>query len=256
MNISLATDIKRSDLINRLVLDYNTTEEVGRVKQLWLDVKTHQVVGLTCTSGLLGYTKTFLTWEQIKTIGTDSILVTIPEETELEKPEGIVDSVAGLEVWTDSGNKTGKLTDYCVEIETGAVVDYLFVSKDSQSLSDGMYRLPASAVISVGKKRIIVSDAMVQNPQQYGESPSEKIPQAPNLLQEDYTQTQEDLTSAMQGTPEFASQLQEKTHQVTARAQEKLSEFSNQVQGKFSALKKELQDDDDSAVKSNSQESL
>lgn len=255
MNASLANNIKRSDLINRLVLGYSTTEELGRVKQLWLDVKTHQVRGLTCASGLLGHAKHSFAWEQIKTIGTDSILVKILEETELEKPEGIIDSVAGLEVWTDTGNKTGKLTDYCVDVETGAVVDYLFVFKDRQSVSDGMYRLPPTAVISVGRKRIIVSDAIVQNPQQYGESPSEKIPHPSDLFKKDYTQTQQDFASAMQGTQEFAGQLQEKTHQVSDRVKEKLSEFTDQVQGKFSALKTQLHDDDKSAVESDSQKS-
>ncbi len=62
MNASLANNIKRSDLINRLVLGYSTTEELGRVKQLWLDVKTHQVRGLTCASGLLGHAKHSFAW--------------------------------------------------------------------------------------------------------------------------------------------------------------------------------------------------
>ena len=255
MNASSITDIKCSNLINLLVLDYNTTEEVGRVKQLWLDLKAHQVRGLTCTSGLLGRTKHSLTWEQIETIGIDSILVKMLEETEPEKPEGILDSVAGLEVWTDAGNKAGQLTDYFVDIETGVVVDYLFVSNGWKQLADGMYRLPSQAVLSVGKKRIIVSDSMVQNAQSYGESLSEKIHQASEFFKEDYTRTKEDLASAMQGTQEFAGQLQEKTHQVSDRAKEKLSEFTERVQEKFSAIKTELQDDGDSAVESNFKES-
>lgn len=256
MNASSETDIKRSDVINLLVLDYNSTEEVGRVQQLWLDVKTHQVRGLTCASGLLGRAKHSITWEQIETLGTDSILVTRQEEAEPEKPEGIVDSVVGLAVWTDAGNKAGKLADYCVDAKTGTVVDYLFVSNGWQGITDGMYRLPPTAVISVGRKRIIVSEAMVQNAQQYGKSLSEKIHQASDLLKKDYTQTKEALTSAMQVPQEFASQLPKKTHQVTARAKEKLSEFTDQVQGKFSALKSQLQEDDESAVESNSKESF
>lgn len=256
MNASSITDIKRSDLINLLVLDYKTTEEIGRVKQLWLDMNAHQVSGLTCASGVLGRTKHSFAWEQIETIGTDSILVTIPEEEEPEQPEGIVDSVAGLEIWTDAGNKAGKLADYCVNVETGAVVDYLFISNGWQGITGSMYRLPPTAVISVGRKRIIVSDSMVQNAQKYGESLREKIHHASDLLKEDYAQTKENLTSAMQGTQELASQLKEKTHQVSDRAKEKLSNFTGKVQGKFSALKKQLQDDEESVVESNSQESL
>ncbi|MGK7935486.1 MAG: PRC-barrel domain-containing protein [Xenococcaceae cyanobacterium] len=222
MNASSITEIKRSDLINLLVLDYKTTDEIGRVKQLWLELNAHQVSGLTCASGVLGRTKHSVTWEQIETIGTDSILVTIPEE-EPEQPEGIVDSVAGWEIWTDAGNKAGKLADYCVNVETGAVVDYLFVSNGWQGITGSMYRLPPTAVISVGRKRIIVSDSTVQNAQKYGASLREKIHQASDLLKEDYAQTKENLTSAMEGTQELASQLKEKTHQVTNRAKEKLS---------------------------------
>ncbi len=180
MKTSSITDMRSSDLINRLVLDYNavsqdnTTEEIGRVKQLWLDVKAHQVRSLTCASSSLDSAKYLFTWNQIKTIGVDIVLVTIQQNTEPEKPEELIDSVVGLEVWTDAGNKAGKLADYCINVKTGVVVDYLFVSNGWKGITDSMYRLPSSTVIGVGKKRIIVSDTMVQNLQQYGVSFSNK----------------------------------------------------------------------------------
>ncbi|MEM8832478.1 MAG: hypothetical protein AAGE96_24530 [Cyanobacteria bacterium P01_G01_bin.19] len=45
-------DVKQSELLDRLVLNFDTTEIVGRVRKLWLDVNSHQVKGLTCTSRL------------------------------------------------------------------------------------------------------------------------------------------------------------------------------------------------------------
>lgn len=218
------TAIKSGDLLNRLVLDYKTTEKVGRVKQLWLDVKTHQVTGLTCASGMLGREQHSFSWDKIETIGKDSILVNLEEQEEVEQPE-LIDRVIGLGVWTDGGNKAGKLIEYCLDPQTGAVVDYLFVSNGWRGITHGTYRLPPSGVISIGSKRIIFAEAMVENPVQYEEGLGGKIRHAQESIKEDYVHSQEDFAVAVKNTQKFASQLQEKAQQATEKAKEKLSEF-------------------------------
>ncbi|MGK7876254.1 MAG: PRC-barrel domain-containing protein [Xenococcaceae cyanobacterium] len=251
MTTQSKTPIKRSDLLNRLVLDYSTTEEVGRVKQLWLDVKAHQVKGLTCSEGLLGRNKRSFTWAEIETIGTDSILVRTLEGAEPEKPESW-ESVVGHEMWTDAGNKVGSLKDYTIDPQTGAVIDYLFVSNGWRGVTDGIYRLPSTAIINVGRKRVIAIDAMVQNAEQYAEGLSHKIHKAAEFAKEDYTHTQQDLSAARQRTQAIATQLQQRTQKVRSQAKEKLSEVSSQLQQttqqltsqakeKFSEVKTQLQ---------------
>ena len=55
--------VRQSELLNRLVLERSTAEEVGRVEQVWLNPQSHKVEGFTCKSGFLGSKKQVLTWE-------------------------------------------------------------------------------------------------------------------------------------------------------------------------------------------------
>ncbi len=227
--------VRQSEVLNRLVLDRRTTEEVGRVDQLWLNPQSHQVIGLTCKSGFLGNKKQSFTWAQIETIGNDSILVNYdPEAIELEKPESVV-SLIGHEVWTDAGNKAGKIVDYLFVPQTGAVVNYLFVSNGWRGVLDGVYLLPSTAIASVGSRRAIVPDAIVQVPQQYAEGFNQKVNQAADFLKEDYQKTQIDWDAIRRSAQNITEQVKNTTEKVTNIAKEKLSEVRAQQQQDASA---------------------
>lgn len=222
--------IKQSQLLNRLVLDRRTAEEVGRVEQLWLDPQNHQVVGLTCKSGFLGSKKRTFSWAQVETIGIDSVLVNMgPEVVDSEKPESAV-ALMGHEVWTDAGNKVGKLVDYLLVSQTGAVTYYLFVSSGWRGVLDGLYLLSPTAVISTGSKRVIVADAVVQTPQQYAEGFNQKVTQAAEYLKEDYKKTQSDLEAMRRGAQNLAEQVKETTEEVTNKAKDKIAEVKARQQ--------------------------
>jgi uncharacterized protein YrrD len=218
--------IKHSELILRLVLDRRTAEEVGRVEQLWLNTQFHQVVGFTCKSGFLGNKKRSFTWEQIESIGTDSILVNpTTEGSDPQKPENVI-SVVGHEVWTDAGNKVGKVVDYLVVPQTSTVVGYLFVSSGWRGVLDGIYLLSPFVIASVGSKRMIVADATVQEPQHYAEGLNQKLSQATDFLKEDYEKTMRDLEAVKRGTQDMAEQFKDKAQAVTDIAKEKASEVN------------------------------
>jgi uncharacterized protein YrrD len=222
--------VQQSEVLNRLVLDRRKAEEVGRVEQLWLNPQSHQVVGLTCKSGFLGNKKQSFTLAQIETIGNDSILVNCdPEEVEPEKPESAV-SLIGHEVWTDAGNKAGKIVDYLFVPQTGAVVNYLFVSSGWRGVLDGLYVIPSTAIASVGSKRVIVPDAIVQVPQQYAEGLNQKLSQAAEFIREDAKRTQIDLEAIKRGAQSINEQVRDKTEKLTNIAKEKLSEVKAQQQ--------------------------
>lgn len=220
--------VKQTQLLNRLILERRTAEEVGRVEQLWLDSQAHQVLGLTSKSGFLGNKKKLFTWAQIETIGADSILVnSSPEGEDAQKPEQAV-TLIGHEVWTDAGNKAGKIVDYVLIPQTGAVVGYLFVSNGWRGALDGVYLLLPTAITSIGSKRVIVADATVQVPQQYAEGLNQKMTQATELLKEDYRKTQEDLGALKRGAQNIAEQVKDTTEAVTSKAKEKISEVKQQ----------------------------
>jgi uncharacterized protein YrrD len=229
MNTQLES-VKQSEVLNRLVLDRCTAEEIGRVEQLWLNPQSHQVVGLTCKSGFLGNKKRSFTWAQIEAIGNDSILVNLDSlDIEPEKPEGVV-SLIGHELWTDAGNKAGKIVDYLFVPKTSAVVNYLYMSSGWRGVLDGIYLLPFSAIANVGSKRVIVPDAIIQNPLQYAEGWNQKVGQAAEFLIEDFKKTQDDLEAMKRGVHSIQEQVKDKAEKVTNIAKEKLSEVKAREQ--------------------------
>ena len=145
---TLANDVQQSELLDRLVLDFDTTEVVGRVEKLWLDILSHQVKGLTCTHGIFNREKHSFFWHKIVTVGHDSILVKTEDREEVE-PE-LIDNVVRLKVWTDAGNKAGRLVDYCIDTTTGNVTAYLFSSNGWRGIAGGIYTLNPEGVITVG----------------------------------------------------------------------------------------------------------
>ena len=216
--------LKRSELLNRLVLDRKTAEKVGHVSQLLLDNHAQKVIGIVCQSGLLGKNKYILSWEHIEAIGKDSILVHLPETPLLEITDSIQPPV-NTEVWTNAGNKVGKILEFFFNPNTGSVVSYLFSSSGLQGLMDGVYLLPPAAISSVGTQRVIVLEAAVQNPQKYTEGLSKKLDQATFFIHQDYQKTKSDLEVMKQKTQGIVEQVKDVTQDVTQKIQTKAAEF-------------------------------
>lgn len=225
-------DVKQSELLNQLVLDFDTTEIVGRVKKLWLDVKAHQVKGLTCAHGIFAREKRFFSWDKVVTVGHDSILVNTEELEEIKQQPELIDDVIGLKVWTDAGNKVGKLVNYCIDTQTGAVVAYLFTSNGWRGIANGTYMLSSNAVITSGSQRIIVAEAGVEDAQQYEEGLNKKIQHTKEFIQDDIAKSQSDFGVVVQNTQKAASGLQTKAHHEIEVAREKLSDTAKQLQHK------------------------
>lgn len=217
--------IKQSQLINMLVLDRRTAEELGRVDSLWLNPQIHKVLGLTCKSGFLGSSKQGVVWQQIESFGEQSILVNInrDEFTNPEKSDEVY-SLIGHEVWTDTGSKVGKLVDYLIVPKTGAVVNYLFSSSGWKGILDGLYILPISKIQSIGSKRLIVEEATFQEPQFYSEGLNQKVGQIKELFQTDLEETKRHLDSVKRGARNIAEQARDKAKDLGDRAKEQLSE--------------------------------
>ena len=213
--------IRQSELINRLVLDRRTAEELGRIDHLWLNPKLHQVMGFTCKSGFLGGRKYSFTWRQIESIGADSIMVNfkVEEFADPKKSEDIF-PLLGHELWTESGNKVGKIVDYLLVPETGVVVNYLFTSSGWYGILNVVYLLPINCISSIGGKRLIVPNTAVEKPQQYG-SLQEKIGQVADILKEDYKKTQAELQSLKRGVQDIAGQMKDKAQDIAEQLKDK-----------------------------------
>ncbi|NEP02395.1 MAG: photosystem reaction center subunit H [Symploca sp. SIO2E9] len=246
--------LKQSELLNRLVLDRQTAEEIGRVAQLLLDPQAHQVVGLICKSGFLGGKKKSFAWAQVEAIGTDSIMIKGKQgETTTAKLESL-DSPIDREVWTDAGNRVGKILDYLLEPITGSVVNYLFSSSSWRGFIDGIYLLPPVAISSIGKKRVIVIDAVIQKSQPYTQGLNQKINRAAEYLEKDYKKTVEDLEAVGREVQNVASQVKDKTQNVTSQIKDKAQAAGETVKGKVSKIRTQLPGDSQTPVKDGDEE--
>ncbi len=164
-------------MVNRLVLDRQTAEEIGNLKQLWLDPEAAQVKGLICScrKSRKKQKKQLFTWSQIASIGNDGIFVNPSRNEVIEEEPEANELVIGKELWTDTGNKAGKIVDYLLELPGGKVKAYLFVVNGVSRMLDGIYLLPAEAMDRVGEKRAIASTVAVENAGHYREGLGGKL---------------------------------------------------------------------------------
>jgi uncharacterized protein YrrD len=66
----------KSELINRLAINLDTAEEFGPIAEVWVNGRTHQVMGLGCSAGgLLNRQSRRFLLSQIGSIGHDGVVV-------------------------------------------------------------------------------------------------------------------------------------------------------------------------------------
>ncbi|NEQ32802.1 MAG: hypothetical protein F6K04_17655 [Leptolyngbya sp. SIO4C5] len=226
--------LRQSQLLGRLVIDYDTTEEVGHVDRLLVNPKSHQVEGLVSKSGFLGRNKQTIAWVQMQTIGKDSVLVRLQGSAGTDLAEA--QPMMGLEVWSDAGDRVGHLVDYCIDPESGAIAAYWFTKEGLQSITEGVYSLSPSSIVSAGRKRVMVTDQAVAAAVQVTEGLEHHAGEAADFFRQDYHQTQQDWHSAVENTQAIADQVQSRTQQLAEKAKERFSGTQSQFQEKTQEL--------------------
>lgn len=256
---SFALLLPQSDLLGRLVIDRDSTEAIGRVEHLWVNLKSRQVVALTCKTGGVVGRRYRLEWTQIERIGADAILVqSLAQPAEASnggKPEGC-SNLADHEVWTDAGTKVGRLKNYRLNTATGKIDDYWLASRGGQGIAEGTYRVPANQVLSLGSQRLMIRETALEQLEQLP-GWGDKLTQVKAALQQDYGRVQKNLTAALQERETIAAHLQETTQsklssvseqvqqtaeQVKQQATEKLSSVTHHLQEQTQPLKEQLQE--------------
>ena len=232
------TPIRQSRLHNRLVIDMRTTEELGRLAQFLVDVENHQIEGFLCKKGLLGFEKTPVMWVQVESVGQDSILVRRSGNVVSTR----IDAAIALDrqvIWSDAGDNVGQLVDYCINLTTGAIVQYLFTAPGWQGVTDGVYTFQPDAVVSAGKKRIMVHQAALTQAPQFVPGVQDRVMDA---FQQDVTQTRQDLQGAVDSTREMADQVQEQAKKLSEQAKSQFGQVFGQVKQRSKQLRSEVND--------------
>ncbi len=174
--------IRQGELVGRQIMAYETTEEVGTVEHLLVDVKLARVIGLVCkTMGLLPRRQP-VSWSQLVKIGRDRIVIhteAAPASVSANEAKlAAAQDMSGLEVWTDGGDRIGQVVDFCLDQATGEVQQYLFALTDSAAEAGEeasvepiqVYAIAPNAIISAGRKRLMIAEEDAQRAQPYGQS--------------------------------------------------------------------------------------
>ncbi|MBE7385735.1 MAG: hypothetical protein F6J95_030635 [Leptolyngbya sp. SIO1E4] len=191
--------LKHSDLRGLLVIDEHTTEELGYVNQLFVDIQSHQVIGGACVSGFLGRTIYDFRWTDINEIEADRILIHWRGDTLLETST-VVDAMIGLEMQTDQGLVVGVISDYCLDPRTGKIIDYAFVADVWRGIQEGSYCFPSHTVVSARHQRLIVKDEAAQAAKPFSEGLQDNLTQLVGAIKENCTQVQADMTFLVEGS--------------------------------------------------------
>jgi len=228
--------VRQSELLNQLVIDRNTMEELGRVEMLWMYPQTHRVLGLICKSGLLGTKKLAFKLTQIEARGVNGILTHAqPEETGAGKVRQLV-SLIHHEVWSDAGNKIGKITDCWFNLQTGAITRYLFVSKPP---TGAIYQLPPTKILSFGAKRVLVSEAAVVTLALEREGIEQQLTKAGDFLKKEATQ---EWRSLVQQTEATTQRAKGQLNNLAGQAKERAQSLSNQTRETAQTLSEQLKE--------------
>ena len=220
--------IRQSDLINQLVLDRSTLEELGRVELLWMYPPAHRVLGFICKSGFLGSQKSAFQLSQIEILGESGVLTQDrPEKTTAERVRRL-ESLLDHEIWSEDGNRIGKITDCLFQLQTGEITQYLFVSSGWTGVLGELYQLLPSQILGLGKQRIRVSTATQFELYQSGLS---------QKLSQKFSQ---EISQRAEATTEQAKEQLQQLQQLTEQAKIKAQQLSQQLNQKAQVLKAQV----------------
>lgn len=221
--------IRQSDLLHQLVLDRNTLEELGRVEVLWMYPPAHRVLGFICKSGFLGSQKAAFQLKQVDAIGANGLMVSArPDKTTADRVRQL-ESLIDYEVWSDEGNRVGKITDCLLNWRTGEITAYLLVSAGWASVIGEVYQLPPNQILSFGQRRVLVAEAAIAYFALYQPGISQKISQAGEHLKEEVAQ---EWASIAQRAEAKTEQAKEQLHQLKNQAKVRAEELSRQMKAK------------------------
>ena len=266
------TTIRQGELVGMGLMAYETTEEVGAIAHLLVDMAQAQVVGVACKAGgpigdILGR-KQSVSWSQLVKIGRDRIIIhtAVPASERTENQLAAAQNVTGLEVWTDGGDFIGQVVDFCLERETGKVQQYLFAlnlrdeaaDSDEETERVKVFAIAPSAIISAGRKRMMIAEEDAKRAQPYGQPIAVSSSQADVSLDWRSDRLPTDFDEVLQGAQSLAGKVTERVKQQAKKFSDEqfapgrrsggpaseagsLPEITEQLQAKTEQVKQRMQ---------------
>ena len=267
-----AAVIRQGELVGMGLMAYETTEEVGAIAHLLVDMAQAEVVGFACKaggplSGVLGRTQA-MSWAQLVKIGRDRIIIhtAVPSSEAVENQLAAAQNVTGLEVWTDGGDHIGRVVDFCLEVETGKVQQYLFALnlRDEEPPEEDVetvevFAIAPATIISAGRKRMMIAEEDARRAQPYGQRLAVKPDQAERALNwgGEPLPVPTDFNEVIQGAQSFAGKVSDRVKQQAKKFSDEqfargqgaeepygegsLPEITEQLQAKSEQVKRRMQ---------------
>lgn len=243
----------RSHLVNRIVIDLQTAEELGRVIQVLVDIRSQTVAALACGGGVLHRGGHNFLWNQVNSVGRDGVVIRADKPT-AESSQNLQEAIplAQLELWSDNGDRMGWLTDFGFDPQSGQIVEYRFVAGETSGLKLGLYQFEPQTVVSTGRRRMMVHDQALRQATLLDADihtlPTEASRR--DLFGYDIPDPRQGWESAVEGTREmreqfreqFAEQFQERGDKLRTEAQEKLSGFLGNVKQRTRRLRNQMRE--------------
>ena len=246
--------IRQSDLMNRLVIDRDTMEEMGRVEVLWMYPPIHRVLGFVCKAGFLGKRKFAYRLAQIADLKDDNILVhSQPDATDAERVR-LLESVLQYEVWSANGEtpdatpheRIGKITDCLFKRKNGKIVHYLFTSNGLSGILGDVYQLPPARILSISENRVLVAESVVPMLHLDREGIVQKLNDVREFVREEAAFEWRSLTRRANritaGTKERFQEITHQTQEFTQQTQERSQQFTQEAKSKVKILDEQLQE--------------
>lgn len=232
--------VRQSELLNQLVLNRTTMEELGRVEVLWMYPPAHRVLGFVCKTGFLGRKKLAFKLSQVEAIGTNGVIThSQPDETDAERVSQL-ESLIHCEVWSNAGQKLGKIVDCLFHLPSGAIADYLVVGDRLSSLTGSIYRLPPSKIMSLGRERVLVAETSIHQLAAYREGIQEKLTKATSALKDEYEDVTQELRSLAKRAQETTQQTTSQFKTLAEQARERAQLLAEQAREKAQELNEQL----------------
>ncbi|MGC8714728.1 MAG: hypothetical protein ACP5RH_20280 [Leptodesmis sp.] len=234
--------IRQSELINQLVLNHRTMEELGRIEVLWMYPPAHRVLGFVAKSGFLGRQKLAFKLSQVEAIGENGVLThSQPDPTDADRVRQL-ESLIHCELWSEAGHKLGRITDCEFNLRTGAITAYLVAIDRLSEVLGSIYRLPPSQIISFSSKRVVVAATSLKDFEPYREGIQEKFAKATSTIKEEYTQATQELRSLAQRAQDTTQHTAEQLKTLAEQAKERAQLLAEQAREKAQELSEQLRE--------------
>jgi len=228
--------VRRSEILNLMVMDRGTMQEVGRVERLWMYPQAHRILGVICKGGgLLSKQRWAYKLPQIDSLNQSNIWVEGPSSNPSPEQLRQLQTLIDHEIWVDGGDRLGVIVDCLFNRKTGQITQYLFVNNRLRQLIDASNPLRPEEILSFGNNRVLVSpQAMTrlrrerpnlrQTFSQMKDQARAEYEQAANQTQERVRNWGEEAKTARERLAEQATQLKQQAADRAKALQEQASQ--------------------------------